>query len=372
MPSDRAMGSSHRSRIGLRRARGAHQRFLTGSVALVVAVAVAGSLVTVGVTVSPLSAVAGADTVVGNCTIVSNPTPSHFTNCPGADLSEAGTQLSGLDLSFANLPGAIFARCPIPSPCTSADLTGTNLTDVHLADAVFFTIVQPAQFDAARMPNANLTGADLSHASLSLVDLDGATLVNTNLTDANMSFTFEQFETTFRGAMLTGSVFTGTVLVPPDQKVTENGPTSVTWPTPAPLPGATPGSCTPQSGSTFPAGTSAVTCAVIDDMGNRASGTFTVTVPTPLTITTKSLPAATIGAPYSASLTAIGGNPPYRWKIVSGTRPRGLRFDGATGVISGVPTKRSTSSTFTVSVHDSPTRTDPRETAEAVLTITVS
>ena len=29
---------------------------------------------------------ASADTVVNGCTIVANPTPTNFTNCPGADL----------------------------------------------------------------------------------------------------------------------------------------------------------------------------------------------------------------------------------------------------------------------------------------------
>jgi uncharacterized protein YjbI with pentapeptide repeats len=362
-----------RSRLTRRRRRISRHGFPTGRLALGVLLALAGALGTVGLTLAIPGTVAGADTVVGGCTIVSSPTPSHFTNCPGADLSGAGTQLSGIDLSFANLAGATFVRCPFPSPCTSADLTGTNLTDAHLADAVFFTVGHFAQIDETPMPNANLTGADLFHAAMSLVNLDGATLVNTNLTDADMSFRVgTNGTTTFRGATLTGAVFTGTVLVPPNQTATENGPTAVSWSTPAPLPGATPGSCTPPSGSIFPAGTTTVSCTVIDDNGNQGSGTFVVTAPTSLTITTKSLPPATIGAAYSASLAAVGGNPPYRWKIVSGAKPKGLKFDGATGAFSGVPSRRSTTSTFAVEVHDKGTRFDSRETAGATFTITLS
>src|SRR5438105_2472271 len=42
-----------------------------------------------------------ADSVVDGCTIVSNPTATHFTSCPGANL--AGANLSGLNLSYADL-----------------------------------------------------------------------------------------------------------------------------------------------------------------------------------------------------------------------------------------------------------------------------
>jgi uncharacterized protein YjbI with pentapeptide repeats len=58
----------------------------------------------------------------------------------------------------------------------------------------------------------------------------------------------------------------------------------VTWPTPQSLPGATPGTCTPSSGSTYPVGTTTVTCQVLDDQGDVASGTFTVTVLRPISL----------------------------------------------------------------------------------------
>ena len=51
------------------------------------------------------SAPASADTVIGTCTIVSNPTPTTFTNCPGANLT-GPVNLTGFDLSYANLSGA--------------------------------------------------------------------------------------------------------------------------------------------------------------------------------------------------------------------------------------------------------------------------
>ncbi len=57
----------------------------------------------------------------------------------------------------------------------------------------------------------------------------------------------------------------------------------------------------------------------------------------PLAITTVSLPEATAGSPYTATLTATGGMPPYTWAITTGALPPGLSLDSASGVISGVP-----------------------------------
>src|SRR5262249_20751986 len=56
----------------------------------------------------------------------------------------------------------------------------------------------------------------------------------------------------------------------------------------------------------------------------------------PLTISTTSAPASTVGVPYTLSLVAIGGTGPYNWSI-SGALPDGLTRTGAT--ISGTPTR---------------------------------
>lgn len=71
----------------------------------------------------------------------------------------------------------------------------------------------------------------------------------------------------------------------------------------------------------------------------------------PVVIDTTSLPGATIGVAYSATLTAHGGNPPYTWSIFSGSLPVGLSLSSA-GVISGTPTGSPGTSTFTVQAVD--------------------
>jgi hypothetical protein len=73
----------------------------------------------------------------------------------------------------------------------------------------------------------------------------------------------------------------------------------------------------------------------------------------PLVITTTSLPGGSDGHAYATALAAAGGNPPYRWKLVAGKLPRGLRLQKATGTIAGTPRRSDRgTSTFTVEVYN--------------------
>jgi hypothetical protein len=71
----------------------------------------------------------------------------------------------------------------------------------------------------------------------------------------------------------------------------------------------------------------------------------------PLAIPPQTLLPATVGARYSAALSAIAGTPPDTWSVTSGSLPAGLSLSPA-GVIAGTPTTAGTSS-FTVTVMDS-------------------
>ncbi len=88
---------------------------------------------------------------------------------------------------------------------------------------------------------------------------------------------------------------------------------------------------------------------------------------TPLLITTDSLPVGTVNTPYSATLSATGGLPPYTWRIIKGSLPTGLSLDANRGVISGVPKSAGTSN-FSVQVSDSES---PPATTSALLSITI-
>lgn len=68
--------------------------------------------------------------------------------------------------------------------------------------------------------------------------------------------------------------------------------------------GTVPVSCTPLSGSTFPIGSTVVTCSATDAAGNSAQSTFTVVV-TPLPDTTP--PALTLPEPITVAATTTAG-----------------------------------------------------------------
>lgn len=115
-------------------------------------------------------------------------------------------------------------------------------------------------------------------------------------------------------------------------------------------------------------GTYPIQVTVKDHAGNGASKQLYITISyMTLTITTASLPPATVNVPYSAALTAHGGLTPYAWARLSGSLPAGLTMT-AVGTISGTPTTPGTSN-FVVSVSDAEL---PPASARAALSITVA
>ncbi len=90
--------------------------------------------------------------------------------------------------------------------------------------------------------------------------------------------------------------------------------------------------------------------------------------PASLSITTTTLPNASVGVPYGATLVASGGTRPYSWTGTAGFVPAGLDLTSS-GTITGIPSSPG-HSTFTLEVTDS---TAPVAlVAKVTLSITVS
>ena len=125
------------------------------------------------------------------------------------------------------------------------------------------------------------------------------------------------------------------------------------------------------SGTPKALGTSKFTVQVTDATGSTVTEPLSITInpPPPLSIATASLSDGTVGIPYSQSLQASSGVPPYNWSITSGSLPSGLNPLSSNGVISGTPVATGTSD-FTVQVSDSSTPT--AQTASANLSITIN
>jgi uncharacterized protein YjbI with pentapeptide repeats len=301
---------------------------------------------------------ASADTVVNGCTIVANPTATNFTDCPGANLS--GTDLSGDDLSFANLAGAnlsnsglavCFLTSEFSGACQSANLTDANLTAAVLPEAslVDCSILPPLRVlacGAVDLAGANLTDANLSGTSSILPELF---LSECQRLGCELNFT---------GAILTGANLTGTPLLPSVQgstSATSSAGAVVTFRGPPFVPGAFVSSCTPPSGSTFPIGTTTVTCQVLDDFGDVATGTFTVTVtqvPTVAAVLSSSPTSPSrVGQPvtYSGFVFSLPnpGAPPATGGTLAFT-DNGSPIPGCTAVpISGTSTPSTAAATCT-------------------------
>jgi hypothetical protein len=102
------------------------------------------------------------------------------------------------------------------------------------------------------------------------------------------------------------------------------------------------------SGTPTIKGTGNFTVRIADSAGVAVEKRFALpikelTQQTPLAIdTTWPLPGGSVGTPYSERLQAVGGTPPYRWKVTGGEKPAGLELDENTGVLHGMPAQAKT------------------------------
>jgi len=161
----------------------------------------------------------------------------------------------------------------------------------------------------------------------------------------------------------TGSLAVGTTGSAYSQTLAASGGTApYTW---SVATGALPGGLTLDSstgvisGSPSTAGQSDFTVKVTDAATRFSTRALTITVGTPVSVGTSSLPAGTSGSAYSQTLSASGGTGGYTWATTAGALPNGLTLTTATGVISGTPSATGTFN-FTVRATDGASRTDSR------------
>ncbi len=103
-------------------------------------------------------------------------------------------------------------------------------------------------------------------------------------------------------------------------------------------------------GTPTASGTFTVTVTVADVVGVTKSKDYPLTINSPPTIGTTALPEWTQDRPYSTTVSASSGTPPYTWSATG--LPNGLSIGATNGVISGTTSKTGTFS-VTVTITDS-------------------
>lgn len=159
---------------------------------------------------------------------------------------------------------------------------------------------------------------------------------------------------------LTWSLLSGTL--PPGLTLTTNTQTGGTLP---PTTGEVAGIPTTPGTYTFAV---QVHDSAIPEQNATQTFSITITNPTPLVITTTSLPNGVTAQGYNSPVQASGGVSPLTWSITGGLLPPGLTLNASNGVISGTPQRVGTS-TFTVKVSDSQ---QPPVSASKTYTITIT
>ncbi|QMU78021.1 hypothetical protein GXW83_22300 [Streptacidiphilus sp. PB12-B1b] len=137
-----------------------------------------------------------------------------------------------------------------------------------------------------------------------------------------------------------------TALSPGTATITATGTTS----TASPASGTPGASASPSAGAPRP-GPGAATPSPTPAAPAVLSGSVTVNVVGPVSVTTATLPEGVLGKPYSVPLGGAGGTGSYTWSVSSGQLPPGLSLAAQTGAVTGTPTTPGTS-TFAVHLAD--------------------
>jgi hypothetical protein len=105
------------------------------------------------------------------------------------------------------------------------------------------------------------------------------------------------------------------------------------------------------SGTPTSAATSSFTVTATDGNSVTGSRAYSVTIAAGIAVNPATLPGASVGTPYSPTISATGGTGTYAFSVTAGALPAGLSLNPSTGAITGTPTTAATSN-FTVTATD--------------------
>jgi hypothetical protein len=282
---------------------------------------------------------------------------SSFTISASDAASDTGTHAYSVTINPAitfsanALPGATantaysqqLATAGGTAPLTFAVTTGTLPAGLTLSSGGLLSgTPTTAATDTFTVTATDAAGATATHDYTFVVN-PAITFTTTTLPGATVGATYsQQLATTGGTTPLTFAVTTGTL------------PAGLTLSGTGLL-----------SGTPTAAGAATFTVTATDANNTTATQGYTVTVSPALALTTGTLPAGTVGTPYSQQLAATGGTTPLTFAVTSGTPPTGLTLS-TTGLLAGTPTTAGTS-TFDVTATDA-----AGATATATYTVNVT
>jgi hypothetical protein len=256
-------------------------------------------------------------TDANGCTIVSNltitqPTPLVATTSQTDATTIGGSNGSATITVSGGTPSYTYAWSPnVSTTATASNLRAGSYT-VTATDANGCTITRSFTIGQPSTPTITITPATLANGTV-------------------------------------GTAYSQTITASGGTAPYSYGLTAGALPTGLSLTSAGTLSGTPTAGGTF---NFTVTATDAGSFTGSRAYTVTVTAPT-ITVAPASLPAGTVAAAYSQTITASGGTAPYSFAVTAGTLPTGLTLTSA-GVLSGTPTVSSTFN-FTVTATDAST-----------------
>ena len=271
-------------------------------------------------------------------------------NCQLAAQSENTTEVSVPD-------PVIETAATLADPETNNPSTKNATINLRPGETALVTLrANVTSVTAAQDIANNLTPVIVSHAANTGTNTPPATLTitttNATLNTGIVGIAYSAGLSFFGGnAPVTWSVFSGSL--PPGLNLD-------------PLTGSISGTPTQAGSFTF-------TLQLTDSSTptpTMARSTLSITIASPLLITTTALNDGVIGVAYSQSLMATGGNANLSWSLATGSAPlpAGLTLSPA-GVISGSPTGPAGTFSFAVQVQDTGT---PQQAKTQALTIRIA
>jgi hypothetical protein len=299
-----------------------------------------GQQFTVSIDVNPNNAIAGMQFDLSfnpSLVTVNNVTEGSLLKQGGANTYFNPGQISNSAGTVTGVSGVII------SPGQTVSAVGTFAV---------ITMTASSGIGTSLLSLSNVIVGDINGHALSVNAVNGQVVINTP------------------PSITTSSLPNGTVGVAYTQTLAVTGGTTpYTW---AIASGTLPAGLSLSSGGvisgtpTAAGGPTSVTFRVTDSGSATATKVLSITINTPPSITTSSLPNGTVGVAYTQTLAATGGTTPYTWGIASGTLPAGLALSSG-GVISGTPTAAGGPSSVTFRMTDS-----GGATATKVLSITIN